>query len=155
MMIENLCHAPRERVSWNTTYSTHEPLATSHAPRERVSWNILLSIKLHFKSVTLHVSVWVEILSMYDVVSISNGHAPRERVSWNVTYLLYIVFHCPCHAPRERVSWNAVILRKFEIDLNVTLHVSVWVEIVTISRTNVWAVVTLHVSVWVEITRYK
>ena len=58
-------HAPRERVSWNTTYSTHEPLATSHAPRERVSWNKLCIDLKHCVTVTLHVSVWVEICVCY------------------------------------------------------------------------------------------
>ena len=33
-----------------------------------------------------------------------------------------------CHAPRERVSWNEILFRLRSIK-NVTLHVSVWVEI--------------------------
>ena len=77
------CHAPRERVSWNTSidYKTHgltESRSTwscelkyekfpdyvpkvCHAPRERVSWN-RWDIFCRFRQfVTLHVSVWVEI----------------------------------------------------------------------------------------------
>ena len=34
-----LCHAPRERVSWNVTALPFKIDACSHAPRERVSWN--------------------------------------------------------------------------------------------------------------------
>ena len=77
------CHAPRERVSWNKTYSVFNhckkasrstwacelkfpvcPLLSeysSHAPRERVSWNPIFSFLVIRNSVTLHVSVWVEI----------------------------------------------------------------------------------------------
>ncbi len=109
----------------------------SHAPRERVSWNVLGSIP---------------------VVS-ADGHAPRERVSWN-----WMSWNSPLeaegHAPRERVSWNAIRadawgLRsksrstwacelKLTISSNrnctccVTLHVSVWVEIVDFARLNTW-----------------
>ena len=121
-------HAPRERVSWNTIHSTNKPLPTSHAPRERVSWNILdykavNTLNSHaprervswnlctqhsrlVDSVTLHVSVWVEInlkwafaLTLFVTLHVSVwvemgigtyaaksaiGHAPRERVSWNI-----------------------------------------------------------------------
>ena len=56
-----LCHAPRERVSWNTARTTAFTKAASHAPRERVSWNALFVICLNWLEVTLHVSVWVEI----------------------------------------------------------------------------------------------
>ena len=98
----------------------------SHAPRERVSWNMIYSSFLFFYIVTLHVSVWVEmrislwrrwrwwsrstwaceLKSSYSVVTLQpSSHAPRERVSWNLCH--------KCHT--------------FIID--VTLHVSVWVEI--------------------------
>ena len=55
-----------------------------------------------------------------------------------------------CHAPRERVSWN-IFYFKWCINLAVTLHVSVWVEIEIQARTCPYVLVTLHVSVWVEI----
>ena len=57
----------------------------------------------------------------------SKGHAPRERVSWNLT--------------------NLIVLSMIQV----TLHVSVWVEILVIRTSCKTAVVTLHVSVWVEI----
>ena len=76
-----------------------------HAPRERVSWNLECRLWTQLLLVTLHVSVWVEII---------------------VSSLVSILF--PRHAPRERVSWNSsapgVLLW-----VRVTLHVSVWVEI--------------------------
>ena len=92
--------------------------ANSHAPRERVSWN---SHKRWFATTR-------------------QSHAPRERVSWNFQHL------CQCrkrksHAPRERVSWN--VLSAILIgEIQVTLHVSVWVEIPvwTIS----WHLVSRH-----------
>ena len=57
------------------------------------------------------------------------------------------------HAPRERVSWNSTIGLIFNA-LIVTLHVSVWVEIVKLWQKCQVLVVTLHVSVWVEIYKY-
>ena len=72
-------------------------------------------------------SVWVEINTgkIIDVYK-------KSRSTWACELKLTLeksLTFTKSHAPRERVSWNAVILRKFEIDLNVTLHVSVWVEI--------------------------
>ena len=76
--------------------------------------------------VTLHVSVWVEIVPfwrVYEAVQSRStwacelkcscnidfwnfrSHAPRERVSWNHLNL-GTRWECPRHAPRERVSWN-------------------------------------------------
>ncbi len=61
---ERVGHAPRERVSWNCqmTYLKHELL--SHAPRERVSWNCKILNLLLTNVVTLHVSVWVEMTKL-------------------------------------------------------------------------------------------
>ena len=58
---------------------------------------------------------------------------------------------CLGHAPRERVSWNNpdTVNNK---NRQVTLHVSVWVEIALIPLLPKIDKVTLHVSVWVEIT---
>ena len=61
--------------------------------------------------VTLHVSVWVEI------------------VDWG-----YLFYFFPSHAPRERVSWNEIFFH-LRSTKNVTLHVSVWVEILNIVAT--------------------
>ena len=56
-------------------------------------------------TVTLHVSVWVEIQKFVANSWLFSSHAPRERVSWNVN-TIFVIFIYP-----------------------VTLHVSVWVEI--------------------------
>ena len=106
----------------------------------------------HDKWVTLHVSVWVEIGANNRLIHIYLSHAPRERVSWNYCgtgYLLPLLLSrstwaCelkskklpshstlpPRHAPRERVSWNEIVMTFFAYKFEVTLHVSVWVEIV-------------------------
>ena len=76
-----------------------------HAPRERVSWN----------------------LQGHATASNWNCHAPRERVSWNLFYCSTLDFLFR-HAPRERVSWNIGDIG-FNVCTHVTLHVSVWVEI--------------------------
>ena len=101
---------------------------TGHAPRERVSWNPTLPYRRHMRQVTLHVSVWVEIIPSRCLCLFWSGHAPRERVSWNNTCINDIMnkvksrstWACELkstvklnspkrirrHAPRERVSWN-------------------------------------------------
>ena len=121
-------HAPRERVSWNNSCRSERLVHLSHAPRERVSWNILCHASFFSHVVTLHVSVWVEIIvtEFFGVVSLSRStwacelklflsmrfswysrcHAPRERVSWN--FRRYNIWQdTSSHAPRERVSWNS------------------------------------------------
>ena len=55
-------HAPRERVSWNLWGKTPWTVLLSHAPRERVSWNNKLIRPVNGRKVTLHVSVWVEMI---------------------------------------------------------------------------------------------
>ena len=67
-----------------TNKSTTENIA-SHAPRERVSWNPTIRQNIRSCWVTLHVSVWVEILIQFLLYSFIQCHAPRERVSWNST----------------------------------------------------------------------
>ena len=101
-------------------------------------------------NVTLHVSVWVEMLRYYIQAQWRGCHAPRERVSWNAPGATSVplrtrsrsTWACELkcerseqgrlpfrrHAPRERVSWN-VRYRSFFLFCLVTLHVSVWVEI--------------------------
>ena len=98
-------HAPRERVSWNIINECISILENRHAPRERVSWNVMDIIFMHKKIVTLHVSVWVEILNEDVLEEHFDGHAPRERVSWNWAATLSARSWLG-HAPRERVSWN-------------------------------------------------
>ena len=120
--------------------------------------------------VTLHVSVWVEILkvSASDLVNTSRstwacelksligaeiihctGHAPRERVSWNV-----LLDECNLVKCRSRSTWACELKSswwKSAKPPSVTLHVSVWVEMVRSTKPKISTVVTLHVSVWVEI----
>ena len=107
-----------------------------HAPRERVSWNRSRNSPGLRDKVTLHVSVWVEILALFALFRNAVGHAPRERVSWNFSFSALIFSH-NCHAPRERVSWNAQNQDK-NLCKNVTLHVSVWVEIYVLSEKSDW-----------------
>ena len=45
-----------------------EVFDASHAPRERVSWNWWGLYLVHCLTVTLHVSVWVEILMSYTII---------------------------------------------------------------------------------------
>ena len=98
-----------------------------HAPRKRVSWNLqVLPPKVS-----------------------QDRHAPRERVSWNFPRWGNFIFF-PRHAPRERVSWNKKFMSS-PCRYPVTLHVSVWVEILFVSFSALSRPVTLHVSVWVEI----
>ena len=78
------CHAPRERVSWNSGSISIKTPEAGHAPRERVSWNCILYRKF---------------------CSCRHSHAPRERVSWNFLVSIYSINKAG-HAPRERVSWN-------------------------------------------------
>ena len=80
-----------------------------------------------YARVTLHVSVWVEILVLVCSFLLLYRHAPRERVSWNLGF-----------SPPT-------------FDVVVTLHVSVWVEICRKNGQRSIYCVTLHVSVWVEI----
>ena len=125
-------------------------------------------------SVTLHVSVWVEIWNERHRGRGNRGHAPRERVSWNeILFRLRSIKNR--HAPRERVSWNCFCSIKWikcnpsrstwacelkfemkdteEEETEVTLHVSVWVEITEKNFFKTGTKVTLHVSVWVEISQ--
>ena len=55
-------HAPRERVSWNGDLVKDFIVFYCHAPRERVSWNNWFYNIWFLTNVTLHVSVWVEIM---------------------------------------------------------------------------------------------
>ncbi len=121
-------HAPRERVSWNIYRQSGKHSLKCHAPRERVSWNPYSPLGRPSKG----------------------RHAPRERVSWNsfitkrfgsvfpsrstwacelkCNFWYYISYYTR-HAPRERVSWNLRFSPPTFDVVQVTLHVSVWVEI--------------------------
>ena len=99
--------------------------------------------------VTLHVSVWVEIIHADQSDLYTERHAPRERVSWNFDFFVLSLKY-GCHAPRERVSWNKKYWTALKLN-HVTLHVSVWVEMASPIKFLYQSWVTLHVSVWVEI----
>ena len=148
---DSASHAPRERVSWNSAMDKQCTAAYSHAPRERVSWNCWYCKHAVPKSdVTLHVSVWVEMLELSLKQYIIWRHAPRERVSWNcprvVNYQHTIVtLHVSVWVEIGRYQ------RQCKLH-NVTLHVSVWVEMACLPWHFSIFSVTLHVSVWVEIT---
>ena len=165
-------HAPRERVSWNWV---------RRRIMSFLIVTLLVSVWVEITDygrrliplyVTLLVSVWVEILLKSPIVftylssrsswacelkwmrgevngNLLQSHAPRERVSWNNRLHWRFCWHIR-HAPRERVSWNLRHLMYWHLQ-QVTLLVSVWVEIKRYS--NHWRSqsVTLLVSVWVEI----
>ena len=101
-----ICHAPRERVSWNERrYLFYQRWAAS-----RSTWacELKFCIFVYCQYFILSRSTWAcELKCFLCIFSEQNfsGHAPRERVSWNTTY--------STHEPLTTV----------------TLHVSVWVEI--------------------------
>ena len=121
-------HAPRERVSWNTNSQklnqtlnssrstwacelklrdsvTANNVFVSHAPRERVSWNFAKNTYINNCIVTLHVSVWVEILFLL-------CYPKKYGVTLHVSV------------------WVEIDTRSLILMMSsVTLHVSVWVEI--------------------------
>ena len=167
-----MCHAPRERVSWNNpnffqNWTIFVTLHVSvwveipifvycisgvlrHAPRERVSWNWIAFSAEVFCAVTLHVSVWVEIrhllhlmtifqsrstwaceLKCYSVYCVTFVCASRSTWACELKFIpvfCWNVWRGKRHAPRERVSWNPLKMQ-FKECTRVTLHVSVWVEI--------------------------
>ena len=93
-------------------------------------------------------SVWVEIF-----IRSSSDIRLSSRSTWACElkfYSLSFFRSLQGHAPRERVSWNVnkhILFRQFFV----TLHVSVWVEMVKMRIAHENGIVTLHVSVWVEI----
>ena len=101
-----------------------------HAPRERVSWNDKIISNTKKYKVTLHVSVWVEMLRR----KLQDFHQ-WSRSTW---------------ACELKCAINDVIFT----EPMVTLHVSVWVEISNALDSFVFMTVTLHVSVWVEMCHY-
>ena len=100
------CHAPRERVSWNAYIRRYDEEIMRHAPRERVSWNNQDSRGERVAYVTLHVSVWVEII----VLGLAKFKS-MSRSTWACELKFdksdSFINDTKSHAPRERVSWNA------------------------------------------------
>ena len=120
-------------MSWNFWHYCCIQTFLGHAPRERVSWNDLLTDWCYPGEVTLHVSVWVEMLYQ---TSSSIWHTSRSTWACELKYLksMYDTDEYS-HAPRERVSWNAN-RKNTEYNCKVTLHVSVWVEMTSLPVTN-------------------
>ena len=127
-----------------------------HAPRERVSWNVIGRCAVHKPLVTLHVSVWVEILAFVAFDHCVISHAPRERVSWNT-----FVFPPKSKQSWSRSTWACELkYRGYDRGNGRVLSRSTWAcelkFVQAVSQT--WTcLVTLHVSVWVEIklTEYR
>ena len=113
-------------MSWNWSLYFRADRRLCHAPRERVSWNFTSVMLIAGIIVTLHVSVWVEIRQTHSVYI-----SCMSRSTWacelKFAPLPKFVPHIS-HAPRERVSWNVKLSGYSEVPY-VTLHVSVWVEI--------------------------
>ena len=119
-------HAPRERVSWNSLIRSECFHRDRHAPRERVSWNHICVLLVLISVVTLHVSVWVEMIlwafCKYSFASRStwacelkylhcknSRHRLESRSTWACELKLQTWpprMTAWRHAPRERVSWN-------------------------------------------------
>ncbi len=128
-------HAPRERVSWNEKHLAVNCSEERHAPRERVSWNS----------------------DVFAQIGGEGRHAPRERVSWNWQSSSKKWKHA-----RSRSTWACELkfwkARQAERH-DVTLHVSVWVEIQILHRVrqrdnasrSTWACELK--CLWVEIRR--
>ena len=142
-------HAPRERVSWNLQGRFSVTEMKSHAPRERVSWNLAQCMLYYNYSVTLHVSVWVEMVNTeiaYEVwgvtlhvsvwVEINHTKKPtfssKSRSTW-ACELKYLSENSVQAKQASRSTWACELklktLKKSKQEQRVTLHVSVWVEI--------------------------
>ena len=133
-----------------------------------VEIRIALAIAFWF-SVTLHVSVWVEMSSACLSFSLSSSrstwacelkfwrvhvdaYSVESRSTWACELKLLcsaVQVHHQRHAPRERVSWNLNCSKSISL-FCVTLHMSVWVEIIDYMSNSEKSDVTLHVSVWVN-----
>ena len=121
-----VCHAPRERVSWNLSCSWDPWYQRRHAPRERVSWNDRGRAYRGRTYVTLHVSVWVEIpisitFSRFSVVTLHVSVWVEISVLWFSQWLYAVTLHVSVWVEIKVKKWK-------EVNYNVTLHVSVWVE---------------------------
>ena len=102
-----LGHAPRERVSWNEYIIWQSKLKTCHAPRERVSWNSVIEREVSKKWKSR--STWACELKWQNSLFLT-VNTLWSRSTWACELKYCIIFAQKC-------------------GLNVTLHVSVWVEI--------------------------
>ena len=123
----------------------------SHAPRERVSWNGYVGEVNARQIVTLHVSVWVEmwlwLWQLFDVMSrstwacelkfdifISLTYFKQSRSTW-ACELKWNLVSSAFQRKLSRSTWACELksrgIQHFATLKDVTLHVSVWVEIST------------------------
>ena len=117
-----------------------------------MSWNFPLQFVLYrLYIVTLHVSVWVEIFCQWCFPC-----SYKSRSTW-ACELKLSVYVFGSTVSLSRSTWACELKFPLPVPLclsfQVTLHVSVWVEIY---HNFIWFVnicVTLHVSVWVEISK--
>ena len=144
-----MCHAPRERVSWNSYKIVNSSCFKCHAPRERVSWNVCWPKNCLICTVTLHVSVWVEIRTywLYPVC-----HAVTLHVS---VWVEIRILKPPTGVIMSRSTWACELkFAKFAFYYWQTWSRSTWACELKFRETrdkDRAVAVTLHVSVWVEI----
>ena len=142
-------HAPRERVSWNV-----KKLENYQILRVTLHVSVWVEIAVFSRSrfmlkVTLHVSVWVEM-----ILALALIYTLTSRSTWACELKLMLLWKIPQrrrHAPRERVSWN-----DNEVIENSTINPSRSTWACELKCGIVYCKkdrypVTLHVSVWVEI----
>ena len=167
--------APMSRSTWACELKCNRLLSSlwqnRHAPRERVSWNPQHLHPSGQPTVTLHVSVWVEIfwafvnpkmgtvtLHVSVWVEMPWLQAPERLFGVTLHVSVWVEIYNLCVKVRNNIVtlhvsvWVEIADRgKITPEQYVTLHVSVWVEIISsfVCLTNL--LVTLHVSVWVEI----
>ena len=122
----------RSRSTWACElklccYTSQDVMFASHAPRERVSWN--RDQQSCYALPQRSRSTWACELK-FNIFEIF-FHSVMSRSTWACELKSFIInapFSKYCHAPRERVSWNGIDISEW-IRFQVTLHVSVWVEI--------------------------
>ena len=119
------------RSTWACELKLRKSIIISLRELSRSTWacELKLSCKDLYRSYNLSRSTWACELKL------GRGKHKRKRKG---------------HAPRERVSWNLPNSRGITFTY-VTLHVSVWVEMLWRTSLAPISAVTLHVSVWVEI----
>ena len=152
LVTKNVRHAPRERVSWNNR-NWGNPY---RGRRSRSTWACELKFNVcrNYMIISMSRSTWACELK-WNLVS-SAFHKKSSRSTWACELKLsndILKTRTVSHAPRERVSWNqkttwkwcfcqesrstwACELKSEFVPMQgdiciVTLHVSVWVEIIT------------------------
>ena len=90
---KRLSHAPRERVSWNCNTCRKLRQGLCHAPRERVSWNFMPVPNFSMSTVTLHVSVWVEInVNLCDTIILQSRSTWACELKYGYIYTVLQIY---------------------------------------------------------------